>query len=490
MRDTQSRIDQLESECKTLQQANSNLERKCKILRQTNSIILQRQLEGESKIASLEQRLELLREASSSEFMRKAKYQEVVKKNKQYQYTVAVPSIDQIVSKGFPEGEAAGIHEDIVAMVELTKSMKSGEGIESIDPNSTGSNSLYYDGYLPHYKEFADALIEYRHTINYKSDMKFECTIGSMELPREVLDVLQNALHHTHFHSMTFYPNHEVGVGYIDFIANCISAGTRLKFLNLTEVCVDNTRDIDVLCEGINSNNSLQILSLDDCGNERRISGEILNKLKSKTLKNIELHIDLSNLGPMDMSEFLSSNPSLVHLNLGSNPFNRQDAVYISDALRQNTTLRYLEVNGRNIPNHCHLLESVIFDRTSLNAAYESNHHCEMKIWGRRRGVSSDIENFNTCNDTAKNRNKKIYLILSSRNRNRENAACFETDDIDMKHIPRILSVLKPLSKHYQNTYGDCTKEKDEVKPLSIVYEVMRDWKMPELYNLGIHHRQ
>lgn len=444
--------------------------------------ILQRQLEGESKIASLEQRLELLREASSSEYLRKAKYQEIVMKNKQYEYPVAVPSIDEIVSKGFDEDDAVGIHEDIDAMVEQTKRMKAGEAVENIDPNSTGSSSWYYDGYLPHYKEFADALIEYRHTMNCKSDMNFGCTIGSMELPREVLDVLQNALKHTHFHSMTFYPNHEVGVGYIDFIANCISAGTRLKFLELTEVCFDNTRDIDVLCEGINSNNSLEFLTMDDCGsNERRISGEILHNLKSKTLKNIKLRIDLSNLGPMDMSEFLSSNPSLVHLNLCGNPFDRQDIVYIADALRNNKTLCHLELSGRNILNHCHLLDSVIFDRTSLNAAYESNHHCEIKIWGS--GISSDTENFNAYDDTIMNRNKKI---LSSRNRNRENAAYFDSDDISIKHIPHILSVLKPLSRRNRDRSGNRTKGEDEVKPLSIVYEIMRDWKMPELYNLDV----
>eukprot|EP00956_Cyclotella_meneghiniana_P019022 scaffold32223_cov83-Cyclotella_meneghiniana.AAC.5 len=479
----ESRINQLENKCKTLQQTNSNLQQECKILRQTNSIILQRQLEGEAKIALLEQKLELLREASLSEYVRKAKYQEVVKKNQDYEYPVAMPSIEEIMSQGFNEQDATEIHEDIAAMVEQTKNMRSGEAMNYIDPNPIGS--IYYDGYLPHYKEFVDALIEYRHTMNYRRDVRFKCSMGSMELTRDVLAILQDGFYHAHFDSMTIYSNLEVTVdrlvGYIDFIANCVAASTRLIQLDLNQIFVENTRDMDVLCEGINSNISLEHLTLDECGNEHGLSGEILSKLKSKTLKSVAICTDLSNLGPTDMSEFLSSNPSLTALDLCSNPFNRQDIVYIADALRHNTTLLNLELSWDNISNHCHLLESAIFDRASLNAAYESNHHCKIKIWGCN--ISSDIEKFNTYSDAIRNRNKKIYTILSTRNRNRENAAYFESDDIGIKHIPRIISLLKPLSRHNMKKRKMMSIH-DDTKPLSIVYEIMRDWKMPELYNL------
>ena len=80
-----------------------------------------------------------------------------------------------------------------------------------------------------------------------------------------------------------------------------------------------------------------------------------------------------------------------------------------------------------------------------------------------------------------KNRRKKIYHILSTRNRNRENAAYFESDDIGIMHMPRILALLEPFSEHHLDDKEG--KEDDEVEPLSIAYEIMRDWKMPELYN-------
>ena len=80
------------------------------------------------------------------------------------------------------------------------------------------------------------------------------------------------------------------------------------------------------------------------------------------------------------------------------------------------------------------------------------------------------------------NRRKKIYTLLSKRNRRRENASFFEQDGIGIKHIPQILSLLKPFSEHYGQTLW--RQEEDEVKPLSIAYEIMRDWRMPELYYL------
>ena len=67
------------------------------------------------------------------------------------------------------------------------------------------------------------------------------------------------------------------------------------------------------------------------------------------------------------------------------------------------------------------------------------------------------------------------------RNRNWQSAAYFESNGIGIKRVPRILALLKPFSEHYLKEFG--SKDHDEVEPLSIAYEIMRDWKMPELYS-------
>ena len=72
---------------------------------------------------------------------------------------------------------------------------------------------------------------------------------------------------------------------------------------------------------------------------------------------------------------------------------------------------------------------------------------------------------------------------MSTRNRRRVNAPFFEQDGIGIKHIPQILSLLKTFSEHSIKTGGREEEDDDEVNPLSIAYEIMRDWRMPELYN-------
>eukprot|EP00956_Cyclotella_meneghiniana_P024099 scaffold48075_cov39-Cyclotella_meneghiniana.AAC.1 len=234
----------------------------------------------------------------------------------------------------------------------------------------------------------------------------------------------------------------------------------------------------------VNNHDLLLQLVLNNCETDQGSTREIFSKLKSPTLENIDFTCNnLSNLRPSDMSDLLASNPSLKLLDLRWNPINEQDIVYMADAIRNNTSLRKLLFgfdDPSEFPGNWHLLASTVFDQTSLNSAHDSNHHCHLNL--EISGIQTHpISRFNMYEDPILNRRKKIYNILSAWNRKRENAAYFESDNISIKHMPQILALLKPFSKHYLD--DEEGKEDDEVEPLSIVYEIMRDWKMPELYN-------
>ncbi len=76
------------------------------------------------------------------------------------------------------------------------------------------------------------------------------------------------------------------------------------------------------------------------------------------------------------------------------------------------------------------------------------------------------------------NRDRKIYSILSSRNKTISNVQHF--DDIDVKLLPNVLESVQRYSKYATRWH------KHESKPLSIVYEVMRKWdKAFPLYKSG-----
>eukprot|EP00956_Cyclotella_meneghiniana_P010976 scaffold15382_cov104-Cyclotella_meneghiniana.AAC.2 len=455
-----SRVDDLENECYMLKQ---------------------RQLESEAKISDLEEKVDILQSAFEiSE--KKANYLGVVLENQQWEYPYSIPTIQEIRSCGYNEQDSEDVHIDITDMAVVTERMRKGELIYHITPNRFNVIQPFYEEYLYHYEAFAEALIEYRHTIYYNDTDTNELLhcfmLDPTSLPREILET---ALKYTHFDKLKFYQNNLQGVGYIEFIANCISSNIRLKYLELNDITFQHTREIDELCVAINTKYTLHSLELADCVCVGDLH-QVFNKLKSKTVKNISLSgRNLSNLRRTDMSVFLLSNPSLRFLKLWSIPFTEEDIVYIADALRSNTTLHKLTVgfNSYPIPSNWHYIGSAIFNCTSLNAVYNSNHHCSIRM---TQPQSSILDKFNKCNDPVKNRRKKIYNILSTRNRRRENAAYFESDGIRIKHIPQILASLKSLSEHY---LGDKrgSQHVDEVKPLSIAFEIMRDWKIPELYN-------
>eukprot|EP00956_Cyclotella_meneghiniana_P043877 scaffold292046_cov109-Cyclotella_meneghiniana.AAC.1 len=264
----------------------------------------------------------------------------------------------------------------ITRLAAITRGMRMGEYMHTVNPDIDSNFVPRYNGYKPHYKEFADALVDYQRTIDYREDESFRFTLD-IPLSREIMDLLHDALQQTHFHEFEFYSNNLEREEYMNFIANCVKVNTRLKLIRFEDFKIGHLKDIDVLCEAVNSNGSLQNVIFSGRDTVEGALGEIFNKLKSKTVNFIKLERlnGLTNFGPTGMSELLSSNPSLSALSLRRNTFNEQDIVYMSNSLRSNTSLRLLLITRENPPNNWDLLESVIFDCSSLNTAYYSNHH-------------------------------------------------------------------------------------------------------------------
>jgi hypothetical protein len=130
----------------------------------------------------------------------------------------------------------------------------------------------------------------------------------------------------------------------------------------------------------------------------------------------------------------------------------------------------------------------VVHGDGNLNSIADSNHSCDV--------VLSQFDHWNACemkgNDgdwheapASFNRARKIYRLLSQRNKSTSMSNVQYFDDIDVNLLPSILetvqryaSVVHPFDRHRA---GYC-----RVEPLSIVYEVMRKWdKVFPLYTDG-----
>lgn len=113
------------------------------------------------------------------------------------------------------------------------------------------------------------------------------------------------------------------------------------------------------------------------------------------------------------------------------------------------------------------------YDTTSLNALSDCNHTC--KMYGIGTGPSLDYLNIRSG---AKAR--KIYHLLSTRNQEGSNVQHlnteFDEDDDSLKLAPKVLGFISRLERPSRKSL-----HYNFVHPLSIMYEIIRSWEMPEL---------
>ena len=173
--------------------------------------------------------------------------------------------------------------------------------------------------------------------------------------------------------------------------------------------------------------------------------------------------------GRTEIPDFLARNPPMECLYLTNNHLDDNDAVMIARALGRNTNLRCLRLGQNDITDIGRdALRNAIFDSLSLNAVAASNHSCQIK--GLELGNINDDEE-----EPKVNRGRNIFSLLSSRNREGVNVQHFdaEFEDDSLRVVPKVLEAV--------NVYAGYASAA-AVHPLSVMYEVLRSWKMPTLY--------
>ena len=414
----------------------------------------------------------------------KANRFEKMYRNEWWDYSFDLPSLDDLESLDYDETDWEALLSFLRLLRELSDDMRRGRLIKQID--LTEHATLLEEDLLllPYWEQFVDALAEYKFVLDYHKADGFNLRIDNIGLPSSFLDMLGDALKQTHCECLHFSCCNEEDWGASgNFIIKCIQSNPILQSFvwNSNNFGFGEPSDMDLFYTSINNHKLLHNFSLCDCvrGDSTALS-DIFRKLNSQSLRVLSLaQNNLSNLGDTDMSSFLAANSRLERLDLSRNPLSRQDIIYIWDALKHNTNLRRLDIEDMvvDLGN----LSFVIFDDSSMNAAYATNHYCKIET----TDSSDSFHMFNRYDNPKLNMRKKIYYILSKRHQSRKNASCFDLEGIDIKHLPNVLAILKPYSQHYLEA-GESTRKQEsiEVEPLSIVYEIMRSWRMPGLYNL------
>eukprot|EP00986_Skeletonema_menzelii_P011781 scaffold6179_cov120-Skeletonema_menzelii.AAC.1 len=247
----------------------------------------------------------------------------------------------------------------------------------------------------------------------------------------------------------------------VDAILDVVESNKHLRKLVIGRNQI-GSQHIERLCSAVR-NHLLVKLDLFDSfepgiGDEMLASLLTIDDLKLEKLDMSSNHI--TSVGSAVVADFLATNTRLKELDLRDNNLNDSDAELIANALRSNTTLRVLLLEDNNTTDAGEeYFRPVMCDESSLNSVADSNHTCRLPGF-----MSSSC--YNPSSDMGENRGRKLYGLLSSRNKTMSNVQHFS--DIDVKVLPNILQAVQNYSN---NMHGY-----EKANPLSIVYEVMRRW--------------
>ena len=240
--------------------------------------------------------------------------------------------------------------------------------------------------------------------------------------------------------------------------------------------------DIDLLSTIVETHPFIEKLELSGCKGDRVDGYDMLQKItragKSK-LKSLDMsNNDISTGGDTFISEFLADNPILESLHLRGNQLDDNDAIMIASALKHNTNLKMitLKSNQKITSAGWDALGKAVFDERSLNSANDSNHSCRISF-PSNEGIG--LQNINGDPNSTdwihplNVRQKKIYLVLSSRNGTMSNVENFD-EDLSSELLPDMLSSIQTYSDYY---FADNPRDRRDVQnPLSITYEILKHW--------------
>jgi hypothetical protein len=233
---------------------------------------------------------------------------------------------------------------------------------------------------------------------------------------------------------------------------------------------IDNIESARRLSRSLKSHASIHELHLTHC--DLGSSPEILLVVLQSEVIYINLNYNnIDSLGAVKIAEYLEGDPPIEKISLNHNRLNDDDAELISQALKRNMTLTFLNLVRNNFTSFgVKALLTCVFDSSSLNALSESNHTLkEMKVFSmwETNNLNHYINKL-LCIDKLLNldRKQKITLALQDKDSLLQYLA-----NIPVEVIPEVLAYSQQDGNEHQHRH------------LNIVYSTMRWWNMPLLYS-------
>ncbi|EJK45341.1 hypothetical protein THAOC_36048 [Thalassiosira oceanica] len=393
---------------------------------------------------------------------------QVLKKDVSWTYTAPDIPRSHWIEQGHDEEYAGNMEGCLRRIKEDVEDIRKGGNIDCTCLDFYGQMEvLHDDALLPHFKELADA-IQLSNGIQ-------RINIDDIELRPSALRILFPAMEGrmTNIDMRRIRIPGPDAVKCYEIIASSIRRNHALKELAWCSNLIPSDEQADLLIESIIDNRSIKFIRLLNCfkqsdANGCRAMASLLTCGRPFNLLNFSGN-GLSGID--DVAAALATNPQLEELLIHSNELNDRDAELIAQALKQNTYLRTLYLKHNSITSVGFLTIGAAFhDHSSLSAMESCNHTC----WVDR------VQNNEQGMTPRQRRNRKLYQLLSTRHLEGSNARHLNAElggeKFAIKLVPKVLHCIKRYSSD---------RTADWPKPLSITYELIKSWMMPELFE---HH--
>lgn len=383
-------------------------------------------------------------------------------------------------TKGYSIEYANGVWHFLGRIKDFTHQLRRGERIDRMNLSST--IRLEHDGILlPHWREFANALVQYQKFAHRKDHNINMFCISCIDLHSSVLGILLPALEATSVKYFALNSNHFRSNEGIFFVASIARSCPNLEGVGWIGNRVDSAEAMQELCSSFASVQKCIIVQNSFDGNDQEVLKAILN-----TNNRAGVALDLARngiaaQGAAVIADFLATNPLLHALHLNDNHLSDADAEVLANALEFNTNLTRITVDGNHITQigRKHMLHA-LFDPTSLDSCTASNHTC----WISGVDVNKRAPEVN--------RAMKIFTVMSAADQGFFSANCLCGFSYEL--VPKLLRLAQEfdvatpeLSAAYEEQTGKKTADWNSLAnyvdnlALTSVFELFRSWVVPAM---------
>ena len=401
--------------------------------------------------------------------------------NWEYPLSIDIP-VNYWIDQGFDLAYSRAVNELLCKIKCMTRDMRRGRYVHKIDldmyyifENESEHTILIHDDILlPHWRQLTDALKEY----DYPDPPEYLC-LSDIQLIPEVIDMLTRALAATNIKDVSMFRLDFAQEPHgIDFANKTLQDNLYMRNFCWKNNRFSNIQHANDLVEVIGNHPYLKQIDMSGCFNHGDHGHDILCRLltgnKYERVRFCNNNVITS--GSAHIPDYIATNPSLTHLNLQTNHLDDNDASLIARALKQNTKLKILCLGENDITEvGIDALKKAIFDPSStLNSAVSSNHTC------RIRGIGLEEYFYDKFSTKKQTRGRKIYSLLSRRATEGVSAYHLEMElgEDSLELAPYVLSSVNVYKERYISLLDPVKK------PAAIVYDILRNWKMPELYDI------